>query len=248
MTAVPDFIPENDLERAMVAAAEDGGRFGEFLAALRAADIFLPGRETLDTPHQQPITDDEEIVLPVVDWQGQESVPVFSSLTRLQAAVPDAPSYMAFHFSDLAEAWGDHWMILNPGNPVGLPLSPAMIRGETDRLTIPAGSEVIIGEPAAVDPRVTAAIAARAQADDHIAAAHVAEVILSAAAEKPQLVVGIEVVAGADAEPVLSGMLEELTASGTAGSAGVVLVDRADPNAMARWMLDRDQPVYRSAR
>ena len=245
MAEIPDFTPENDVERAMVAAAQDNQRFGEFLTALRAGDVFVPGREPLDSPEERPIEPDEDIVLPVVEWQGQPSVPVFSSLTRLQHAVPDAPSYMAFHFSDLAEHWGDQWMIVNPGNPVGVPLSPELVRGETDVLRIPAGSDLVIGEPAAIDERVTAAIESRTEEDPRITAAHVAEVILSPEATQPQLIIGLEVADGADGKSVFEEMVEEITRRGVGGAAGVVLVDPAEPNAIAQWMLERDQPVYR---
>ena len=242
--AIPDFAPENDLERAMVAAAQDTSQFAAFLVALRAGDLYVPGKDELEEPREQPLGEEEDVVLPVVEWQGQPSVPVFSSLTRLRTAVPDAPSYMAFHFKDLAERWGDHWMILNPGNAVGLPLSPAMIRGETDTLSIPAGTDIVIGEPAAVDARVAATLRARVDTDERIVAAHLAEVILSEAAERPQLVIGLEVADIATGDDVVAAMVEDLGRAGTGATAGVVLVVRSQPNPVAAWMLQRDRPYF----
>lgn len=238
---IEGFEPENAVEETMLAAARDPERFGDFLEALRAGDIFIPRHEEADDDE-----DGDTITLPLVRWEGREAVPVFSSLTRLHTAIPDCERYMAFHFADLASRWGEHWMILNPGNAVGLPLSPAAVRGEAEREVVDAGTELMIGEPATLPPGLREAVVAHASDEPLIVAAHVAQVYLAGEGEgRLELVVGIEIAPGADARQIAEVAARRLRDAGTV--AGVMVVDRDHPNTIARWMLERDVALWRRA-
>ncbi|MGI8846890.1 MAG: enhanced serine sensitivity protein SseB C-terminal domain-containing protein [Candidatus Dormibacteria bacterium] len=237
------FAPENPLETAMVAAAEDPQRFDDFMSALREGDVMVPGQKPVDHEGERVTEGDENISLPVVDWQGHAAVPVFSSVGRLRRAVPEAPSYMAFHFSDLAANWTDHWMILNPGNEVGIPLPPELIRGETDRVTLDAGSEIVIGEPAVIPGALIATIVALLRGRPEVVAAHCAEVLIPGAV-RPELVVGLELDDPSEFESLATAFTRELQQRGSIG-AGFCLVQRDHPDTIAAWMIERDQPLHR---
>jgi SseB protein N-terminal domain len=71
--------PDTAVERALTAAAEDAGRIGELLDALRSARLWLPLPDD-----GRPVVTGGAVTLPTVSYLGSEFVPAYSSARLLQ--------------------------------------------------------------------------------------------------------------------------------------------------------------------
>jgi hypothetical protein len=241
-TGLPGFEPENDLESAMLAAARQPERFAEFLALLHQADVYIPGRDPVG--EEGPIAP-ETVTLPVVEWEGRDAVPVFSSLSRLRQAVDSVPSYMAFHFSDLAALWQEQWMLLNPGVALGLPLSPAQVRGDVDAGT-PVGvarTAPYVGEPAVENQPLIAAVVAACERIPAVLEAHRAQIFGADPGERPRLAVGLVISPGIDSELAV-GHVRDSISGVAADPVDIIVIDAADPGPVGGHMLRAGRPFF----
>jgi len=71
--------PDIAVEQALAAAAEDAGRIGELLDALRSARLWLPLPDD-----GRPVVSGGAVTLPTVSYLGSEFVPAYSSARLLQ--------------------------------------------------------------------------------------------------------------------------------------------------------------------
>jgi hypothetical protein len=71
--------PDIAVEQALAAAAEDAGRIGDLLDALRTARLWLPLPED-----GRPVVTGDAVTLPTVSYLGSEFVPAYSSALLLE--------------------------------------------------------------------------------------------------------------------------------------------------------------------
>lgn len=134
MTDTESFLPQNDLERSMLAAqaGADGpeASMAALVAALMEAQIFMPVKDASAVPEFQGNAGAEPLVLN--DERGDPVLALFTSPERAQAFVKDFPGFAGGLLTDLKaiiEQWGvDYTIALNPGVSVGVDLPPAIVR------------------------------------------------------------------------------------------------------------------------
>jgi hypothetical protein len=104
------------------------------LRALATSIALLP---------QAPPADGEErpegsIALPVIEQDGKQYIPVFTTEAALEAAGADASTALRLPVAQLAANWpsDDLWLAVNPSSEQGLALPPDVVRS----LPIFAGS------------------------------------------------------------------------------------------------------------
>ena len=70
------------------------------------------------------------IALPVIEQDGTQYVPVFTSEEALRAAGADASTALRLPIAQLAATWpGENlWLAVNPANPDGLAIPPEVVR------------------------------------------------------------------------------------------------------------------------
>jgi len=110
------FTPENDLERALVAAAEDAARVPDFYRALLESQLLVidespgPVREGWHAAEAGT-----RLQIRPLDLDGVPHVPVFSSASRIEAFVDDPAHFVGLAARDLFEMLAGSHVVLNPG-------------------------------------------------------------------------------------------------------------------------------------
>jgi hypothetical protein len=109
------------------------------LTQLASSVALLPQEipEGVDTPP------DGAIVLPVMEQDGTQYVPVFSSEENLVAAGADPASALPVPLVQLAQGWpsDDLWLAVDPGGEGGVALPPDVVRA------LPTFADDAAGEP-----------------------------------------------------------------------------------------------------
>ncbi|MFI5317705.1 MAG: enhanced serine sensitivity protein SseB C-terminal domain-containing protein [Myxococcota bacterium] len=151
-----DFVPENDLERALVAAANDPASEPQFYRTLPDSKLFVMDHSAEQWPAGESITDaPRALSLGRVDIDGVPHVPVFSALSRLQSFVKVPGSQIGLAARVLLCALRGSYVALNPGSVYGKSLAPREISELLDgsifsaQSRLPSSShQVFFGQPA----------------------------------------------------------------------------------------------------
>jgi hypothetical protein len=97
------------------------------LRTLAASVALLP-----QSPRQEgdPEMPEGAIALPVIEQDGRQFIPVFTSEDALQAAGADLDSALRIPIAELAASWpsDDLWLAVNPSSEQGLALPPDLVR------------------------------------------------------------------------------------------------------------------------
>ncbi len=122
----PDFIPANEVEANLLAAASDN-QTDTFLSTLLLARVLVPvpgGESTTAAPG------DPNFVWRREQIDGQPFVIVFTSSERMEEHLGTGVDAITVKFVQLIRAWPDEsWSFsVNPGTPVGATLPGAQIR------------------------------------------------------------------------------------------------------------------------
>jgi hypothetical protein len=236
------FIPSNPLEEALRAAALEPAAGQALLTALADEPLLVCVRSAPGP--------DGKVDLPLVEHEGQDYVLVFTSDTQLQRGGYGGSPRIELAGRLLARIWpAGASMAINPQGDLGLALPADAVAtldgtpGEMGRLTIPEGSEVMIGDPADEPVALLQVLAAAAATLPEIAAMHRAWVLVQGRGDPPFLVVGVRLTpTAANADAVL-GRLAEVAGDRTSL---LVLRDGAQ-DAIGGWMLERNAPFYVAA-
>ncbi len=149
----------------------------------------------------------------------------------------------------LARVWpADAWMALNPRSEASAILGPDEVAGLPGEppaaASNPSEERFAVGEPAEEPEELIKLVGRYCRSRPEVVAAYRALVLVDAPGRRPQLVVGVELDEGADVERVLRGLEATGRESGVP-SLGLVPVRRDRPGTVARYMLERTEPIYR---
>jgi hypothetical protein len=239
--ADPEFEPLNGVERAMLAARRGELPLEEFFARLWESDVHVPLRDyELDeggSSFQLPATKGRD---------GRLYVPLFTA--RERATAFGAPRYTSLLMRELAQQWPDGVnAIVNPGEAVEMVLGAADVRNlptAADRDTIPAGTHVMIGEPAEEPEAALRAVTEVIAGRPAVRAAYRAQVFVDRPGEEPQLAIGLDLGGAAPDDELLDAVGAAAVGAG-AGNVGIVLVEPGSGDAIAQHMLAGGAPFYR---
>jgi hypothetical protein len=187
------FVPENDLEKALMRAANEPAARPDFGRQLLASDLYVIG--TPDTPQNPGTTrlaSGEKLHLVSVEKDGRTYLPVFSSLGRLQASVSGQQGYIALNGRTLFEMTKGSHFVLNPGSDYGKELPP----GEIAMLLNPGANKpqatkVIIGQPAVYPHNLVNALKACFAKHKDVVSAHLVQIAFADAAQPPHPMIGV---------------------------------------------------------
>lgn len=188
-----NFVPANELEELLIRAAQDATRRPRFCLTLLESELFV-------------VVINDEKGTRIQTWQrdGQQVVPVFSSLARLQefAEETNLLEYEHSHVGgrELLTILRTAHVILNPVSDYGKEFYPQEIEGlldgsELKRLKIIAVDEsqpVLLSQPASYPVQLVEALKASFARDKAVKSAYLAQVHQPAIRQSPQLVIGIE--------------------------------------------------------
>ena len=126
-------------------------------------------------------------------------------------------------------------MLLAPPDvrALGGPVAPA-----------PSGEEYLLGEPGEEPDALLDAVRAYAERSGTVAAAYRAQMVGKEAGARPRIVIGLDLVHGADRDTVFALVGEAARATGVEGFA-LVPVALHGPGTVARYLVQNTTPFYR---
>jgi hypothetical protein len=237
------FTPQNPLEVMMVEAHAGRMAMETLMRALLTAPVYLvPGDDS----------DAGELSLAAIEGRdGGRYIPAFTHRSRLER-FSGSDRAASVPLRDLAPDWPEEVsLVIDPGDPIELVLpGPDFRRIAGDRdpggeQTVPAGTSVMIGDPAEEPQAVLEAVARTCSESPEVTAAYRAQLHVNRAGERPHLAIGLAVDAPSEDHHELR---REVARSATAAGAeqvSVVVLDRvAAGDAVAAYMLEKTRPFY----
>jgi hypothetical protein len=232
------FIPENELERALVAAVKNPPSAAEFYRLLLECDLLVLGtvEGEENASEKFALAPGGKLNLVTGVKNGGQFLPVFSSRTRMQDYIKQESKYLSINGRALLELTRGAPVTLNPASEYGKEL----LAGQVAQLLDPRAGEIrtIVGEanyPMALVEALTTVFAARPD----IEAAWMIQVTFADRAKEPHPLVGIEMDAKSGGDwPAL---LQAIEAAANQFAAGIVFdvqrVDRQSRAGMADALL-----------
>jgi len=123
------FIPENELERALVKAVKNPASAPDFYRLLLESDLLVMGT----AEGQEGATEEfslapgSQISLVTSLKDGHQYLPVFSSVTRMQEFVKQESKYLSIRGHDLLDLTRGAPVILNPASEYGKELTAEQV-------------------------------------------------------------------------------------------------------------------------
>ena len=239
------FVPENDLEHALVRASKEAAARPAFYRLLLESDLYVIG-EVEGTPAgegQRSIAAGERIQIASGESKGRQFLPVFSALVRMQTYLREERKYLSLKGRALFEMTKGALLILNPGSDYGKELLPDEIAGllnpSVRSVTLDKPTKVLIGQPA-VYPHdlINALKTAFAQRPD-VSSAYLIQIAFDG--EAPHPLIGVETTGD------WPGVSQEIGRAVAAVAPGLrvdaVQIDRAKPDGFAASLLNT-APFY----
>jgi hypothetical protein len=240
------FTPENPLEVMMVEAQAGRMAMGPLMTALLSSPVYLvPGEGS----------GGGELALAAREGRdGGLYIPAFTARRRLERFTGSERA-ASVPLRDLAATWpAEVSLVIDPGDPVELVLPGEDFRRIAEgaepggEQTVPAGTSVMIGDPAEEPEAVLQAVAATCAARPEVVAAYRAQLHVDRPGEHPHLAIGL-VLDDSAGDP--DGLRREVARSATAAGADQVSVVVIDPgaqgDAVAAYMLEQTRAFYSRA-
>ena len=239
------FIPENELEKALVRAVKEPHRAGDFYRLLLTSDLLVlggvEGHESATEPFSVAPGGKVSLVTGVKD--GGQYLPVFSSLARMQDYVKQESKFLTVNGRALLDLTRGAPIILNPASEYGKELTADQVRQLLDG---PQTRTLVIGEagyPAALADMLTGLFADRPE----IETAWMIQVTFADQPQLPRPVVGIEAASTETDWPSLMRAIEAAAEKSVPGQLfDVQPVDRRHPTGFTGSLL-QSEPFYQRA-
>jgi hypothetical protein len=196
------FVPENDLERALVAAAADETRRAEFYGRLFDTKVFVLGDVV-----PALMGGGQEMRLLAARNGARDYHLVFSSQTRLRNfANPDQPFVHILGRELFGNVQGP-WFYLNPGVEYGRELPPDEVArmmaslppppppATANTVTLDAPTEIKVFQPSSNPAALVEALSAAFDARADVLAAHLILIAFEGDGEEPHFMIGVETTA-----------------------------------------------------
>jgi hypothetical protein len=186
------FIPENELENALVRAVQDRAAAPDFYRLLLESNLLVLGSAEgqEDASEQFTLAPGAKLNLVTGQKNGGQFLPVFSSLARMQDYVKQDSKYLSVNGRALLDVTRGAPVTLNPASEYGKELSPGEVRHLLDGAP-PAKLRTIIGQAESPIPLVEMLTALFATRPD-IQTAWMIQVTFADRAQEPHPLVGIE--------------------------------------------------------
>lgn len=240
------FIPENELEKALVRAVKEPHAAPDFYRLLLTSDLLVlgsvEGHESDTEAFNAEAGSNVRLVTGLKD--GGQYLPVFSSLARMQEYVKEESKFLTVNGRALLDLTRGAPLILNPASEYGKELTADQVRQLLDGPQPQVQAVGTAGYSAALADMLAALFATRTEIEN-------AWIILVTFADQPQLprpVVGIETASGAKTDwASLIGAIEAAAEKSVPGEMfDIQPVDRRNPTGFTGSLL-QTEPFYRRA-
>jgi hypothetical protein len=248
-----DFVPQNELEAALVAAAKDPTARPRFYQILSKSDLLVidesPGPPAARGHHV--IEAGRSLQLRQLDVGGFPHVPVFTSSARISAIVKTEVRFLAMNAKALFEIVGTSHVILNPGSQFGKQLTPNEMAQVVDgSIFAPPSTEIVaearqvfMGQPANYPTHVTTALTAFFKTKKEVGAAYLAHVLDPKFGPEPHTMIGVDIDAGANFDRLMGEAA--IVLDGVARDGEAIDFIRITDGGVSDYMTKETKPFFR---
>jgi hypothetical protein len=247
------FVPQNELEHALLAAATDPSARPHFYEVLARADLLVIDDSPGPALPEGPLVLETGRPLQVrqIELEGVLHTPVFSSSLRISAFVNRQVRTLAMNAKALFEITaGDH-LVLNPASDYGKQFTPeetaqvvdGSIFSPRNRIVVPEARQVLLGQPANYPTHVTNPLAAFFKTRKSVRAAYLAHVLDPKSGDAPHTMIGVDVDDGADYDQLMGQAATVL--GGVAQKDEVIDFIRITRDGISDYMTKETKPFYK---
>ncbi|MFI0903491.1 enhanced serine sensitivity protein SseB [Streptomyces sioyaensis] len=247
--------PANELEEVLAAAVGHPGAGGRIVEVLGRSRVWVPlpngGGPQSAGPGARGLD------LPTVELDGAPYVPVYSSEQEFLRVVGSHLSFTVAPAREFARGLPPQvGIVVNPEGTIGVPLPPAAVfalcrAGQQPVDGLPSGGRVRLFEPDWQDEPVDFLAAAGLEFSAAGIVLTARRALASVEGDTPALFVGVQVAAdpaavadGTAREAVLSALGRALGAVPVPWPVQLVMLDLAQGDPVADWMLERVRPFF----
>jgi hypothetical protein len=237
------FIPENELEKALVRAVKEPATAPHFYRLLLTSDLLvlgsIEGHESATAAFSAAPGSNVRLV--TGSKGDSQYLPVFSSLARMQDYVKQESRYLSVNGRALLDLTRGAPVILNPASEYGKELTPEQVRQLLDgSRQIPSVTGDVPVYPVTLVEMLAALFATRAEVE----AAWMIQISHAGSPQELHPLIGIET-AGQNQWPSLMQAIEAAAQKFLPGLAfDVQRIDRTNPAGMTGALL-QNEPFYR---
>jgi hypothetical protein len=240
------FIPENELEQALVKAVKIPSTAPDFYRLLLESDLLVlgtaEGQENATESFSLAPGSNLRLVTGLKD--GHPYLPVFSSVLRMQDFVKQESKYLSINGRALLDLTRGAPVILNPASEYGKELTAAQV----EQLLGPSRPQrPVIGEAEYPMPLVEALTRVFA-ANPLVEAARMIQVTFADRAQEPHPLVGIEASPSIDFRALVDAIQQETESAAPGAVFDVHRIDRAFSNSVTDALLQAEPFYVRGAR
>jgi hypothetical protein len=243
------FIPENELERALVKAVKIPAAAPDFYRLLLESDLLVmgtaEGQEGATAAFTLAPGSNLRLVTGLKD--GHQYLPVFSSVLRMQDYVKQESKYLSVNGRALLELTRGAPVILNPASEYGKELTAEQVGQLLGPSRASGPQRTIIGEadyPLPLVEALTRVFASNGQVE----VARMIQVTFADRAREPHPLVGIETSAAADFRTLVDAIQQEAEIAVPGMVFDIQRIDRTAPNSMTEALLQATPFYVRGAR
>jgi hypothetical protein len=178
-----DFLPENDLERALMEAAADPASLGKFYSLLLDSQLFVLGR-----------AQEGKIEIAQIHHHDRLYHPIFSAPIRMQHYAQDHPRYFSMRGRELFANARDAYFLLNPGWAYAKELIPQELARllQLGNATAQPTGEILITQPAVFPVILADALRKLFATRPEVEAAYLAQMATAGQSDSPHPIVGVK--------------------------------------------------------
>ncbi len=238
------FIPENELEQALVRAVKEPASAPDFYRLLLESQLLVlgtaEGREAATEEFSLAPGSQLSLVTGLKD--GHPYLPIFSSLTRMQEFVKQESKYLSIRGRDLLDLTRGAPVILNPASEYGKELTAEQVGQllgpprRTDPLPNIASD---VGYPMPLVEALSRVFTAHPDVD----AAWMIQLTFNDHAQGPMPLVGVETGNAAGFRALVEAVQQEADSAGLDMQFDIQRIDRGNPNSLTQSLL-QTPPFY----
>jgi hypothetical protein len=235
------FIPENDLERALVKAVKTPAAAPDFYRLLLESDLLVLGTAEGQEGATEAFTLTPGSNLRLVTGlkDGQQYLPVFSSVLRMQEYVQQESKYLSINGRALLDLTRGAPVTLNPASEYGKELTPEQV----GQLLGPSRPQRPIVSEAEYPMPLVEALTRVFAANPLVNAARMIQVSFSDRGGEPHPLVGIETSPSIDFRQLVQTIQQEAEHAAPGLVFDVHRIDRAASNSVTDALLQAE-PFY----
>lgn len=196
----------NELEQALVDAVKDPALRPRFYQCLVQSDIYFiqHGQPVAGKDGPVTLTGGAQLQIATVTHNGQDYVPIFSSLPRLQKMINGEVSYLRLNALEFLKVAQGSSFVLNPGSDYGKTITAAeaasiadgSIWTPRDSYTVKEDTQVLLGQPSNYPVELVDALKRFFKTKREVKRAWLAHLFDPSKDESPHTLIAVEVSQG----------------------------------------------------